>query len=97
RRGDALLGGDYLPRRLALGIAGARQELAEAAALDDHRLPAILAGRILQLPLGAGLRRIELTGVLAFGVAAAGEEQPELARLDHHRLAALVAGHRRLR
>src|ERR1700676_2077214 len=27
----ALLGGDQLPRRLALGIAGARQELAEAA------------------------------------------------------------------
>src|SRR6185369_13018882 len=35
-------GGD-LPRRLALGITGAREELSEAAALQRHRLAAILA------------------------------------------------------
>src|SRR5262245_23713201 len=36
----ALLGGDELSRRLALGIAGAGEELSEAAALDRHRLAA---------------------------------------------------------
>ena len=39
RRGHALLGRDDLPRRLALGIAGAGEELAEAAALDAIGLP----------------------------------------------------------
>ena len=77
------------------GIAGAGEELAEPAALDDHRLAAVFA-RLLDLPFGAGLGRFELAGVLALGIAAAGEEQAELARLDDHRLAALVAGDRRV-
>src|SRR5690606_24771151 len=42
---------DDLPRRLALGIAGAGEELAEAPALDRHRAAAVLA-RLLDL-LGA--------------------------------------------
>src|SRR4029453_3774328 len=41
--GHALLGGDDLPRGLALGIAGAREELSEPPALDGHRLAAVLA------------------------------------------------------
>src|SRR5439155_210781 len=39
----ALLGRDQLARRLALGIPRAREELAEPAALDGHRLAAVLA------------------------------------------------------
>src|SRR4029078_6621126 len=62
RRRDALLRGDDLPRRLALRIAGAREELTEASALDDHRLAAVLA-RLLDLPFGARLGRLELPGV----------------------------------
>ena len=54
----ALLGRDQLARRLALGIARAGEELAEAAALDGHRLAAVLARldfllAALRLRLGA--------------------------------------------
>src|SRR4029078_9796348 len=96
--GDSLLGGDDLPRRLALGIAGAGEGLADAAALDRHRLAAVLARLLERLrSFGRGLRRLQLAGVLALGIAAAGEEETELAGLDHHRLGALVARDRRIR
>src|SRR5262245_54497482 len=39
----SLLGRNELPRRLALRIARARQELAETSAFDRHRLAAVLA------------------------------------------------------
>src|SRR5262249_52628867 len=95
RRGQSLFGCDDLACRLALGIARAREELAEAAALDNHRTAAVLA-RLLDFSLGARLRRLELARVLAIRIAAAGQEQTELAGLDHHRLAALVARDRRI-
>src|SRR3954469_16955673 len=59
-RGDPLLGRDDLPRRLALGIAGAGEELAEAAALHRHRLAAVLAVLLDRFPLAARLGGLEL-------------------------------------
>src|SRR5204862_5374510 len=81
-----------LSRRLAVGIAGAREELAEAAALDDHRLAAVLARFVLRLvDVGVGLALLELARVRAVWIAAARHERTELADLDHHSLAAAVA------
>ena len=54
---QALLRRDDLPRRLALRVAGAGQELTEAPALERHRLAAVLAV-LFDLPaLGVRLGR----------------------------------------
>src|SRR5688572_14687993 len=83
---------DDLPRRLALGIAGAREELSEPAALDDHRLAAVLAHLVLRLVgVRAGLALLELARVCAIRIAAACDERAELADLDDHPLAATIA------
>src|SRR5439155_1703824 len=88
----ALLGGDQLPRRLALGVAGAREELAEAAAFHHHRLAAVLARLDLFVPvLRFGLLLFELPRVRALGIRAARDEWAELADLDQHGRAAAVA------
>src|SRR5262249_34127524 len=66
------------PDVLAVRIAGAADELAEAAELHLHRLAAEVAGLVEDLGrLGddlAGLVAREVHGVAAVGVAAAGEE-----------------------
>src|SRR4029078_603402 len=54
-RGNALFGRNDLPRRLALGIPGARQELAEPPPLDHHRLAAVVAG-LFDLSFGTRFR-----------------------------------------
>src|SRR5262249_6886139 len=80
---------------LALGIAGAAEELAVAAEAHLHRLAALLADLVGRLGLGRTDRPVvvprEVHGVLALGVPAAGEELAATAPLDHHRLAALLA------
>src|SRR5204863_4607278 len=88
----ALLGGDEFSRRLAFGIAGAREALAEPAALHHHRLAAVLARRDLFFAaLRFGLLLFELPRVGALGIRAAGDEGAELADLDQHGRAAAVA------
>src|SRR5262245_4345351 len=81
---------------LALGIAGARGELAEAALLDDQVRAAARAllvenlvrlGRLQATLLG----RDEHSGRLALGIPGAREELPEAAAFDGHRLAAVLA------
>src|SRR5688572_321896 len=91
RGADALLGRDDLPRRLALGIARAGEEHAEAPALDHHLAAAVLA-RLVEF-LGRRFGGLELLRVVAVGIPAAGQEDPELAGLlDHLAFVALVAG-----
>src|SRR5262249_24684541 len=88
----ALLGADELPRRLALGIAGAGEELAETAALDRHWLAAVLARLDLFFTrLRLRLLLPELARVGAFRISAARDERPELADTLEHRHPALVA------
>src|SRR5205823_9135617 len=87
-----LLGCNQLPRGLALRIARAGEELAEAAALDDHRLAAVLTRLDLFLTvLRLRLLLLELAGIRAFRVGAAGDEGAELADLDQHWRSAAVA------
>src|SRR5262249_31310129 len=80
---------------LAVGVAAAREEAPEPAALDHHPLAAILAdlvGGLLLHHLDLAVDGLaEVLGVLAVGVAAAREELPHLPPLDHHLLAALLA------
>src|SRR5262249_43121048 len=72
------------PRVLAAGVAGAREELAEAAGLDDHRLAALVADdRRLAHDRGGAI----LPGILralALGVALAREEVAVLPPLLEH-------------
>src|SRR6185295_3016507 len=87
-----LFGGNQLPRGLTFGIAGARQELPEAAALHRHRLAAVLARFDFFLAvLRFRFRRLDLARVGAVGITAARDEQAELADAFQHRLAAFVA------
>ena len=88
-------------RGLAIGIAGAGHELAEASALQHHHPAAVLAIFFLRGLLN--VRRIQVGQVdriflgegAAFGillvVRAAGVERPVLAPLDHQRRAAALA------
>src|SRR5262249_2765530 len=73
RAGDAQrdgLGG------LAVGVARARDELAEAAVFDHHRLAARRADLVGGLVLGA-LTAADVAGVLAFGIGRARQELAE--------------------
>src|SRR5256712_635076 len=89
----AVLGRDQLSRRLALGIAGAREELAEAAALDRHRLAAVLARLdLLVTRLGIRLLLLHLARVRAVRIRAARDARPEPADALQHRRSAFVAG-----
>src|SRR3569832_2374555 len=54
---------------LARGVAGAGEELAEAAGLDDHGLAALVAGDVGLLDLRGGAALAEILGALALGVA----------------------------
>src|SRR6185312_8505662 len=93
RAGDAERHG---ARVLARGVAGARQELAEAARLDHHRLAALVADDVRLADRGGRAVQGEILGPLALGVALAAQEPAVLAPLlDHHR-PALVAGDLRL-
>ena len=67
---------DQAARRLALRIAFAREENAEAAALDDHLLAAVIA--ILDLGLSAGFLgefRGEILDEIALGIARAAQKE----------------------
>src|SRR6266568_901159 len=74
----------------AVGIAGAGEEWAVAAALQNHLLAAQLA-RWLRLGREVRLHQARVLRVLALGVAGAGEELPEARALELHRLPALLA------
>src|SRR5207244_1314866 len=82
------------PGGLALRITRAGEELAEPAALDQHRRAAGLAllvgGRLRRDLDRAVLAPDELLGVLALRVTGAGEELAVSAPLDHHRRPALL-------
>ena len=79
--GQPLLGRDDLPRRLALGIAGAGEELAEAAALERHRLAAVLA-RLLDLPPSAPASGVSSSRVFSHsGYALQARNRPNLPAL----------------
>src|SRR5438270_4574021 len=87
-----LLGRNQLPRRLALGVSRAREELAEASALEDHRLAAVLARLdLLFAAFRFRLLLLELTRVRALRIRAARDEGAELADLDQHRRSAALA------
>src|SRR5262249_9658505 len=82
--------------RLALGVARAREEAAEPAALGRHRRPAglaLLVGRRRRRDLLP--RSVEVLDHLhrgpALGAALARAERAVAAPLDHDRLAALLA------
>jgi len=64
------------------GYPEASQELAEAAALHDHRLSAVSQGSISPRPSRFRLVLLQLSGVGALGIRAAGDEGAELADLD---------------
>src|SRR5205823_4269894 len=88
----ALLGRDQLSRRLALRIARAREELAEASALDDHLLAAVFARVDLFFGAGGlGFLLLELARVRALRIGAAGHERTEATDLDQHRRPAPLA------
>src|SRR5207244_9077642 len=87
---------------LALRIAGAAPEGAEAAAADLHGLAALRTDR--DLLLGRGLTRrpagrlprraglLQIPGVLALGIVAAGDEDAEAAETEEERAAVQRAG-----
>ena len=80
-------------RVFALGIAGAADELAEAAVFFDE---AVAAERALFVEKFIGLHGFasaldEAARGLAIGISGAGEERSETARLDDHFFAAVVA------
>src|SRR5882762_2021065 len=88
---------------LAVRVAGARDELPEAAVLDDHRLAAGRADLVGGLVLGARAA-VDVSGVLALRVGGTGHELAEAAALLQQlaaalrallpgRLADLLAGH----
>src|SRR5690606_36045013 len=80
---------------LAVGVAGAGEELPEAAALAAPRQAALVADLLGRLVLDGDdlpLHPLELAGVLAVGVGGAREEVPHLPELDDHHRPALVAG-----
>src|SRR5262249_12136415 len=82
------------PRLLALGVARAGEERAEATLLEDHRLLVLGADRLSHVLVDLHRTRAlarELAGVLALRVAGAGQEVAVAAPLLDHRLAALVA------
>src|SRR5436305_7060092 len=95
-RGDRRRGlGAGLADVLALRVAGAPVEGAEAAALERHRLAAQLAGGGLLLgrrravrPRG-GRGLVDVAAVLAVRIVAAGDERPEAAEA-HHQAGAVV-------
>src|SRR6185436_20574949 len=79
-------------RVLAVGVAAAREELAEARALERHRLATLVADDLLVL--GRRVRRVALRhflGGLALGIVRAGQELAEAAELDDHRRTAVLA------
>src|SRR5580765_5304343 len=79
---------------LALGISGARRELAETALLHDEVLAAVraeLVENLIGLRRGhALLRRDDLPRRLALRITGAGQEHSEAPALDDHRLAAVL-------
>src|SRR5215831_19010389 len=77
--------------RLALRIAGARDELAEAPVLDDHRLAAGRAILVRRLVLGA-TAAVEVARVAAVGIRRARQELAESSPLLQEFAAALGAG-----
>src|SRR5262245_44746170 len=77
--------------RLALRVARARHEFAEAPVLDHHRLAAGRAGLVGRLVSGP-LTAAEVLGVLTLRVRRAREELPEAAPLLHQGFAAVGAG-----
>src|ERR1700730_3456861 len=83
REGDGL-------GRLALWVTRARDELPEAAVLDDHGLGAGRADLVGQL-VGRLLPAAEVLGVLAVGIARAREELAEASPLLDDGLAAVRA------
>src|SRR5215467_2228936 len=77
--------------RLALRIARASDELAEATVLDDHGLAACRT-RLVRHLVGRLLTAAQVLGVLAVGIARAREELAETPPLLQHGLATLGAG-----
>src|SRR5262249_30310278 len=82
--------GDRLGR-LALGVAGARDEFTKAPVLDDHGLAARRAILVRRLVLGASAP-VEVSGVPAIGIGGAGQELPEPPALLQKLALALRAG-----